>query len=372
VEVQRIPPGSGAWRKHARLIRLINSGLNYFEPVIQWAARRALRLESEYGQRALIRARHGVVLSTGSFAMNRPMVKHYAPNYGGAMALGTVGCDGSGIRLGQTAGGAIGEMERVSAWRSISPPTAFVKGVAVNALGERFVSEDCYLGRMGERISVQPGRKAWLIVDRPLYRESWKNTLPTFKAGWVPEWLSYGFTLLINLLTNTRTGRSLSDLAAKCGIPADNLERTVGEYNRAVSEGRDPLGKSTDYLDPLEDGPFYAIDISIDSKRYPCPSIPMGGLVVDELSGQVKRADGSGIVGLYAAGRNAIGICSRFYVSGTSISDCVFAGRRAGHSVGVHHGFESTVGPGTEQGTAATRAPRSRAAVSHATGEPHG
>ena len=61
----------------------------------------------------------------------------------------------------------------------------------------------------------------------------------------------------------------------------------------------------------------------------------MGGLVVDENTGNVKRADGSQIAHLYAAGRNAIGICSRFYVSGTSIADCVFAGRRAGRSAAV-------------------------------------
>ncbi|WP_028079101.1 FAD-binding protein [Solimonas soli] len=335
VEVRRIPPGAKAWKKHRRLINLVNAGLNYFEPVIQWAARKTAALEQNDGQRLLIRARRGVVLSTGSFAMNRPMVRHYAPNYAGAMALGSVGCDGAGIRLGQTAGGAVGEMERVSAWRSISPPTAFVKGVAVSSGGERFVSEDVYLGRMGERIAALPDRKALLIVDKPLYREAWKNVLPTFEKGWLPEWLSYGFTLLINLLTNTRKGKTLAELAQKCGIPAANLERTVAEYNAAVASGVDPLGKSAEYLDPLVDGPYYAIDISIDSKKYPCPSIPMGGLVVDEASGHVKREDGSRIAGLFAAGRNAVGICSRFYVSGTSIADCVFAGRRAGRSAAM-------------------------------------
>lgn len=332
VEVRRIPPGARAWKTHGWLIRLISSGLNYFEPAIQWAARKAARLERDAGERLLIRARRGVVLSTGSFAMNRPMVRHYAPNYAGAMALGSVACDGAGIRMGQTAGGAIAEMERVSAWRSISPPTAFVKGVVVNQRGERFVSEDCYLGRMGERISVQPERKAWLIVDRPLYGEAWKNTIPTFKPGWLPEWLSYGFSLLVNLLVNTRKGRTLAALADKCGIPVSALQQTVDDYNRGVAQGSDALGKSDEYLDPLVDGPYYAIDISIDSKKYPCPMIPMGGLVVDEQSGHVKREDGSTITGLFAAGRNAVGICSRFYVSGTSIADCVFAGRRAGRS----------------------------------------
>ncbi|MDB5985944.1 MAG: FAD-binding protein [Nevskia sp.] len=346
IEVRRIPPGTKAWKKHSRLIRLINSGLNYFEPAIQWAARKSAPLEQGFGERILIRARRGVVLSTGSFAMNRPMVRHYAPNYAGAMALGSVGCDGAGIRMGQTAGGAIGEMERVSAWRSISPPTAFVKGVAVTSNGERFVSEDVYLGRMGERIAALPDRKAWLIVDKPLYRESWKNTVPTFEKGWLPEWLSYGLMLLINLLTNTRKGRTLAELAKKCGVPPTNLERTVAKYNAALALGTDPLGKSPEYLDPLADAPYYAIDISIDSKKYPCPSIPMGGLVVDEITGHVKREDGSHIAGLFAAGRNAIGICSRFYVSGTSIADCVFAGRRAGRSAAIENPQSTAVVPG--------------------------
>jgi len=44
----------------------------------------------------------------------------------------------------------------------------------------------------------------------------------------------------------------------------------------------------------------------------------------------VLRPDGSPIDGLYAAGRTAAGLCSRSYVSGLSLADCVFSGRRAG------------------------------------------
>ena len=43
------------------------------------------------------------------------------------------------------------------------------------------------------------------------------------------------------------------------------------------------------------------------------------------------RPDGSTVAGLYAAGRTAVGICSNSYVSGLSLADCVFSGRRAGH-----------------------------------------
>jgi succinate dehydrogenase/fumarate reductase flavoprotein subunit len=51
---------------------------------------------------------------------------------------------------------------------------------------------------------------------------------------------------------------------------------------------------------------------------------------VDELTGAVRRADGSLVEGLYAAGRVAVGLCSKGYMSGLSIADTVFSGRRAG------------------------------------------
>ena len=35
---------------------------------------------------------------------------------------------------------------------------------------------------------------------------------------------------------------------------------------------------------------------------------------------------------MYAAGCTAAGLCSRSYVSGLSLADCVFSGRRAGRS----------------------------------------
>jgi len=67
--------------------------------------------------------------------------------------------------------------------------------------------------------------------------------------------------------------------------------------------------------------------------------------VVDERTGQVLREDGSAVPGLYAAGRTAAGICSTTYVSGLSLADCVFSGRRAVRSLGRpdHH---AEAGPG--------------------------
>jgi 3-oxo-5alpha-steroid 4-dehydrogenase len=77
-----------------------------------------------------------------------------------------------------------------------------------------------------------------------------------------------------------------------------------------------------------------------DSKFSPAVAITLGGLIVDERSGMVKRLDGTLIPGLYAAGRTAVGLASGSYVSGLSIGDCVFSGRRAGRSA-AQEGFAS-------------------------------
>jgi 3-oxo-5alpha-steroid 4-dehydrogenase len=58
--------------------------------------------------------------------------------------------------------------------------------------------------------------------------------------------------------------------------------------------------------------------------------LTLGGVRVAEDTGAVLDADGEPIPGLYSAGRTAIGVASSSYVSGLSIADCVFAGRRAG------------------------------------------
>ena len=49
-----------------------------------------------------------------------------------------------------------------------------------------------------------------------------------------------------------------------------------------------------------------------------------------DVHGVRSNAQGQAIPGLYAAGRTAIGIASNRYVSGLSLADCLWSGRRAG------------------------------------------
>jgi 3-oxo-5alpha-steroid 4-dehydrogenase len=127
---------------------------------------------------------------------------------------------------------------------------------------------------------------------------------------------------------------TLLQLAAKLHMPVENLQRTVNDYNALSEKGaEDPFGKPAEHRAVLQQGPWYALDCRVDG-AVRNPSITLGGLRVDEKTGQVLADKGGVIKGLYAAGRSAVGIASHSYVSGLSIAGCIFSGRRAGHHAG--------------------------------------
>jgi 3-oxo-5alpha-steroid 4-dehydrogenase len=126
------------------------------------------------------------------------------------------------------------------------------------------------------------------------------------------------------------TGASVAGVAARAGVDPDGLAATLAAYNAMAGAG-DPAGKPPDLLIPQDQPPYSLIDFSIRPRMLdPAPVLTLGGLVVDQETGHVLDAGGAPVAGLYAAGRSAVGLCSRSYVSGLSIADCVFSGRRAG------------------------------------------
>jgi len=329
-----IPEGSPEARRFARYIDRANTLLAALPPSIPLASitialgshylRKASEIEAKARFSRLIRAREGVVLSAGGFIMNPAMVRRYAPAYATGMPNGTLGDQGSGILLGMSAGGATALMDKVSAWRFINPPKAWAQAIAVDRAGERFVDETVYGATMGEHIVDHRGGVAWLIYDKSL-REA------AFRQARDPKLVPFQRDVtLINLLFNARKAPTLDALARRIGVDAAGLAQTVAAYNAAArGEAQDPFGKEAVDMHPIERGPFYAMDISIDSRFLPLPVITFGGLRVAEESGQVLDRSGKPIAGLYAAGRTAVGLASQTYVSGLSFADCFFSGRRA-------------------------------------------
>ena len=333
VEALQLPPGSDARREHDRCLRKADRLISRYpfflpgaRPVHARAGRylaRAAEILATSRVTLRYRARSGVVLSAGGFIFNRPMVDHYCPAFAGGVPLGTRGDDGGGIRLGQSAGGAVAHMHRATAWRFLNPPLAWAQGILVDGRGERFVNECCYGATIGDAMVARAGGRAWLLLDNHLIRNAWRQIWPT-------KVLPFQWQLAaLNLLFGKKKFRDLESLCDAVGFDPEVLAATLARTARVV-EGReeDPFAKPLEDVRKLE-FPLHVIDVSLDARLMPCAVLTMGGLVVDEATGNVLDEKGEEVPGLYAAGRTAVGIPSRLYMSGLSIADCVFSGLRA-------------------------------------------
>lgn len=326
-------PGSAAQKQYARAQALATKFVLALPPafplagltlaVAGWYQRQARALEGRRVARR-IRAAKGVCLAAGGFVFNPEMVAHYAPKYRQGMPLGNPGDDGSGIRLGQSAGGAVARMEHMSAWRFIRPPAALTWGAVVDGRGARFMDETVYGAAIGYEMIEHHDGRASIVMDQALYEETLRQVkskdLYSFQSG--PAMLALRFA--------RKKAATLEALAVQCGFEDKVFADTIAAYNRAAAgEAPDAFGKAAEDRRPITRPPFYAIDISVTSRLFPLPVLSLGGLVVDEATGVVQGRDGQAIAGLYAAGRNAVGVCSHLYVSGLSVADCIFSGRRA-------------------------------------------
>ncbi len=296
----------------------------YWPPLFNLFAAMCESLEKRCGESLYVRAKKGVMLATGGFYMNQTMIKKYAPKFLGGSPLGTMGDDGSGIQMAMELGGQTALMDSVSAWRFINPPMSFVKGMMVGPSGERICNEMLYGAQVGEQMMHQHEGKAYVILDEKNYKQALKD-LRFDRALWFHILLGCFFLFL-----GSKKAHSITALATQLKINPADLQKSFDAYNAiAASDEEDPKGKPKAYMPELKQGPFYAIDASYDYFFVPCPSLTLGGLKVNESSGHVVNEQGEDIKGLYAIGRTAVGIPSRGYVSGLSIADCVYAGRRA-------------------------------------------
>ncbi len=262
------------------------------------------------GQDSFLRAMRGVVLCAGGFIMNPDLMRRHAPQLTRAnMPIGTVD-DGSGILLGQSAGGHAIHMDQGFVTLPWYPPEQLIKGIFINARGQRFINEDCYHGRVAQHVLQQAGDRFWLLLDHEIFAE--------------PEFGQFA------RITIGATGDSWQEVERELELPEGALVSTVELYNHHAAQGQDPLfRKAAKWLRPLTQGPFVALDCRIDHAAY--FSFTLGGL--DTLpTGEVLDAARQPIAGLYAAGRTACGLprWGAGYSSGMSLADATFFGRQAG------------------------------------------
>lgn len=265
------------------------------------------------GQIQAIRARRGVILCAGGFIFNETMLHQHAPWLARINTpLGNPGDDGTGIRLGQGAGGNAINMNEGFVCLPFYPPASHVRGIMVNGQGQRFVNEDCYHGQMGRQALQQRNGQVYLIVDGSLYQET-------------PDYAN---------MPILQAAETVAELESDLGLPAHTLSHTLALYNEHAARGEDPLfGKHADYLQPLVEPPYVALDCRVQAGGCMYSGFTFGGLDT-RYSGEVLTACGEVVPGLYAAGRNAAGVprSGESYASGLSIGDAIFSGRWAGRS----------------------------------------
>jgi 3-oxo-5alpha-steroid 4-dehydrogenase len=187
-----------------------------------------------------------------------------------------------------------------------------VRGVIVNGRGERFINEDTYFGHVGQAILSEQEGVAWLLTDEPRYVVN--------RVGMRAEHVC----------------ETWEELADELGLPPQALASTMAAYDEAAARGEDPsFGKAPEWLVPLDQPPFGAIDLRVEKILY--AGFPLGGVVTDA-DARVVRPDGTPVPGLFAAGRSAASLALARYCSGISLGEGTFFGRRAAEAMAAAAG----------------------------------
>ncbi|WP_010539694.1 FAD-dependent oxidoreductase [Dietzia alimentaria] len=269
---------------------------------------------TEFGVEREYRANSGVVLATGGFVDNERMVEQWAPQQLGKDAVSDGRDDGSGIEMGMEIGAAVRRMHQTETAMLIIPRLV-VGAMLVDGDGQRFINEEVYPGLYCHAAVHHRRPPVWVIIDEKGIED-------------VPESELWGMQPM-------HAAETIEELAADCGLPVDALADQLRRYNAGAENGEDPqFGKSSTWVRPLEP-PFGAYPTGAGGPDtfaglpLKAQGFTLGGLHTD-LDSRVLDHAGEPIPGLFAAGRCTHGLHGEGYISGTSLGDGSFFGRRAG------------------------------------------
>ena len=317
------------------------------------AVRRADRL-------VRVRARDGVLMNVGGFSRSGAMRERFQPKPNShTWTNANPGDTGEGIEMAMKLGAAVdcmdeawwvvtslgpdGQPPKPGGYASDGTPLPFMHhldlslpySMMVDQLGERFCDEAGAYMEIGQRMyrrEKETGKAvpSWVVMDS---RQRASYPWGTAQPGQVPQqWLDSGYMIKAD---------SIAELAARTGIAASGLQRTVERFNGFCRTGvdadfgrgsrafdrchGDPTVKPNPNLGAIEKPPFYAV------RMYPGDVGTAGGVVTDEHA-RVLREDGSVIEGLYATGNCTASVVGRCYPgAGASIGASFTFGYIAAH-----------------------------------------
>lgn len=266
-------------------------------------------------------ARQGVLMAAGGFERSPELRKRHQqmPTADWSASHPDTG-SGDAVRMFAEAGAQLDLLDQ-SWWcpATLFPnghaafTLGFRSGIIVDGTGVRFANELLPYDQMGRQMHARliggAGEEFWLIFD-----DAEKGGFPAIcvPAPNADELREAGLW---------HTATSLEELASAIGLEAQTLSASVEKFNGFAEAGRDEdfqrgedpygrffLGATTpeQCLRPIGTGSFHAVRLVLGDLG------TKGGAVIDP-NGAVRRADGTTIPGLYAAGNSSASVSGEAY-----------------------------------------------------------
>ncbi|PHP65189.1 FAD-binding dehydrogenase [Zhengella mangrovi] len=284
---------------------------------------------------ARIETRHGVILAAGGFPSNDGMRKAHVEHAQSSAhySMSPAGNTGDAIMLGSEAGGTTGRDNLHPAFwtpvsrlkradgTTVSFPHLFLDRakpglIAVTAEGSRFVNESAsyhdFVSGMIDVMRAGGETRFHLVCDHRFIRRYGLGAVRPF-PGRIAPFLESGYLA---------RGETIAELEGRLGLPKDALVRTVDRYNSLAAAGEDsdfhkggsaynrylgdPENKPNPCLRPIDQGPFYAVQV------WPGDIGTSIGLVTDA-SARVLDGGGEPVPGLFACGNDMNSIMAGSY-----------------------------------------------------------
>lgn len=270
------------------------------------------------GANVTLHANSGVVLATGGFSANAPMVveyNNYWPGLSDTMpSTNPPTITGDGIVMAKAVGADLVGMGFAQLMPSSHPVDGSLFSgiwgsaetqVFVNKEGKRYVNEYAERDVLSKAALEQTDGIFYIICDNKIAKNA-------DVAG-------------MEAKGNVVVADTLEELAEKLGIPADTFVETIERYNSFVDAQKDDdFGKPL-FGEKIDEAPFVA------TPRSPSLHHTMGGVKIDTNT-HVISTEGNVIDGLYAAGEVTGGLHAGNRLGGNAMTDFLVFGRIAGEN----------------------------------------
>ena len=281
-------------------------------------------------------AKKGVIVCTGGYSSNRKLMGEYTQYGEYYLAGGAPGSDGNALLMMQKVGAGLTAMDAIPTFpmglvsrdddtrgQIASTYTWKAGGIVVNQNGERFCNET----------EANPAIREVALEEQPeavqydIYTDKVLEDLTAAGGAIFMQFYFYEGGLGDHVMYSAD---SIEGLAAEIGVPAENLKKTIEEYNAAVEKGEpDQFGREFNVqntynlaTNKIEGEKYYAI------RLHALCVMTLGGVTANK-DMQVLDVEGNVIPGLYAAGEVVGGIWGKFVSGGTGVMGPIVFGKIA-------------------------------------------